>query len=237
MGEYIYIRRNEFYYDQFNICKLGRTRNIPERDGVYATGEYKRGYFELVIELFGVKSNTIEKILQNTFKNFHMVYNGGQEFYSLDIIEKIIPFLDKLNLKYKVLNKLEISNLTRETRIKDNFNKINKDDLISNLYKLSLIKEDLSKEVIIPNKVQNEVLLRINDFYKENNKGKILWACGLGKALLSILIVKECGFKKVIIGVPSLFLQNQMVKEVLKIFPLINNILIVNGNSVNNKRQ
>ena len=66
MTEFIYIRRNTHYYDPFNICKLGRTQNIPERDTTYITGEIKRGYFQLVIQIHNFKSNTVETLLKNS---------------------------------------------------------------------------------------------------------------------------------------------------------------------------
>lgn len=233
MSEYIYIRRNTFYYDQFNICKLGRTTNIPERDNNYATGELKRGYFELVIELYKIKSSVIENILKNEFKKLNVVYNGGLEFFNIEIIDLIVPFLNKMNMEFKVLTKNEIDNLTRKNRLKTKLNKINKSDLITSLYKLSLINRGDFKINIVPNKIQSDVIGKINDYYENNDKGKVLWACGLGKALLSIMIVKECCFNKILIGVPTIFLQNQMLKEVLKIYNNIETILIVNGNSVN----
>lgn len=45
---YIYIR-NHSSYDIYDACKIGKTNNIPERDMQYATGEIKRGYFEMVL--------------------------------------------------------------------------------------------------------------------------------------------------------------------------------------------
>jgi hypothetical protein len=47
---YNYIRTHK-YYNYDNICKLGKTKNISNRDYCYATGEYKRGKFILVIEI------------------------------------------------------------------------------------------------------------------------------------------------------------------------------------------
>ena len=38
-------------------------------------------------------------------------------------------------------------------------------------------------------------------------------------------------FKSVVIGVPSNYLQNQMITEILKLFPNKNNILCVGGNN------
>ena len=42
---YIYIRNHPSYYDE-NVCKIGKTKNIINRDSSYATGEITRGYFE-----------------------------------------------------------------------------------------------------------------------------------------------------------------------------------------------
>ena len=47
---FIYIRQHE-YYENDKICKLGKTKNIPNRDNNYATDEYIRGYFVLVIKI------------------------------------------------------------------------------------------------------------------------------------------------------------------------------------------
>lgn len=39
---YIYIRTHPSY-DIENACKVGKTKNIPERENTYATGEIRRG--------------------------------------------------------------------------------------------------------------------------------------------------------------------------------------------------
>jgi hypothetical protein len=61
---YIYIRYHHYYN---NICKLGKTKNIYDRDTTYATSEYIRGYFILVIEILNnqIYDDTfVEKLLQ-----------------------------------------------------------------------------------------------------------------------------------------------------------------------------
>ena len=47
---YLYIRINELY-QKYESCKFGITECIVNRDNVYSTGEIKRGYFELVIQI------------------------------------------------------------------------------------------------------------------------------------------------------------------------------------------
>lgn len=41
---------------------------------------------------------------------------------------------------------------------------------------------------------------------KKHDIYKLLWSCGLGKTMMSVFIVKECNYKKILIGVPSLYL-------------------------------
>ena len=111
---YIYIRRHK-YYENDNICKLGKTKNIPERDTIYTTREYIRGYFGLVIEISNNQTTDdtyVEKILQKYFKNYHSKKNGGSDFYDTKIIDEIIPFLSKTSIKFKVLTKEEINELS-----------------------------------------------------------------------------------------------------------------------------
>lgn len=213
---YIYIRYHESY-DKDNACKLGKAKNIVERDSVYATSEIKRGKFILVIKV--KKVDVIEKLLQNHFNNLglHIYHNGGTEFYDKTIINKVVPYLKYLGAKYKELTQDEIDKLIRSKRTK----KINIKKLI-----------DYVKTNIMPNNQQIMVLNKINDFYKINTKGKLIWSCGLGKTLLSILISKKLNCKNVLIGVPSIYLQKQFITEIIKIFPNKKNLLCVGGDTM-----
>ena len=47
-----------------------------------------------------------------------------------------------------------------------------------------------------------------------NNIGKLIHCCGLGKSLLGILIVQKLNYKNVVIGVPNIYLQKQMKNEI-----------------------
>jgi predicted helicase len=214
---YIYIRRNN-WYDIFNACKLGKTLNIPDRNSQYITGEIERGYFYPV---FNIDSNLLDQIeneLKNEFINYNIYKNGGTEFYSIEIINLIETFLKNKNYKYNILTQIEIDNLIH--------NNYNKDDQIKNKIK--------------PLEHQIELLNIIKKFYKNNNIARLCWSCGLGKALMSIFIVNEMKFLKVVICVPSIYLQNQMEKEVLKIYSNKKNILKIGGydnNSTTNKNK
>ena len=62
----------------------------------------------------------------------------------------------------------------------------------------------------------------------------LIYACGLGKALLCILIVKILNYKLVVIGVPSIYLQKQMKNEIMRIFNNPKNILYIGGETEKN---
>ena len=116
----IYIRHHSSY-DNNKICKLGKTKNIIDRDNTYATSEYERGKFILAIELLNNQKyddTYVEQLLQKYFKKYHSKKNGGSEFYQNDIIDEIEPFLSTTIIKFKVLSEEEINNLIYQERIR-----------------------------------------------------------------------------------------------------------------------
>ena len=93
----------------------------------------------------------------------------------------------------------------------------------------------INKQVFSPYTYQQDVLDIIDEFYENNNIGKIIHCCGLGKALLALWIVQKLNYKVVLIGVPSIYLMKQMKNEIMKIFNNHENILYVGGETEKNK--
>lgn len=222
MGSYIYIRERD-EWNTNNICKLGVTQNIPDRENGYIPGEFERGKFTFVIEIFNYNLKALDEGLKYIFHKYNRYKGGGKEFFDKCIIPLIEPYLQKKNIKYKILSKDEIKELKRKNRV---YKKIKKA-----LRRLTVKKAIEISKIIIPYHYQKYVLDIIDPFFAKNNKGKILWACGLGKALLAVLIAKHCNFKSILIGVPSIYLQTQMLKEVLKIFTNSDKILLIGGDN------
>ena len=246
----IYLRDNEWFRNR-NVIKMGIATFAKDRSNTYITGEVERGEYICVIEIPLDKMKLIDKCLKHYFKTFHIYKGGGTEFYDRYIIDLIEPYFKNINIPYKILTKEEINFMNRHERVrnilniipnvdkvKKVFNELNVKNIIQT-YKIKPSKKnsivsnnnivnELSY-VIEPNNHQQYVLERIEEFYNFNNIGKIVWACGLGKALLCILIVKLLKFKSVVIGVPSNNLQKQIKNEILKIFPNKTNILLVGG--------
>ena len=221
MNGYIYIREHESY-NLHNVYKLGKASNIVERDGTYATGEFIRGSFAHVIEVRIDEMGKIETCLQDKLSNIglHRKKNGGCEFFDKEMINYITPIMKDTGLYFKELTTEEINQMTRKYR--ENESK----------------QENNDNNTIKPNKHQTQVLDSTIEFYESNDIGKVIWACGLGKALLCVFMVdvmaKKMNYRSIIIGVPSNYLQGQILLDILKVFPDKNNIIFVGGeNGIN----
>jgi predicted helicase len=244
----IYVRDNELCRLK-NIYKQGITSSGKNRDDTYTTYEHARGTFILVIEIPLDKMKKIDKMLKNYLHQYNYYIDSGTEYYDRCIIDLIEPYLQKLNIEYKVLTQEErnsmdrcdrIRNIPNVDKVKYIFNQLN----INNIIQKMKDKKRKNNEVLLqsennsvyiepkPNKHQQNILEMIKEYYYLYNIGKIVWACGLGKALLSILILKLLKFKSVVIGVPSNYLQKQIKNEILKIFPSKTNILVIGGNEL-----
>lgn len=217
---YIYLRSHESY-EKYNAYKFGKASNMIDRDSVYATGEIKRGAFIMVIRLHKGMEDIIEKSLQDIFtqNGYHIYIDGGVEFYDKKIKDLIIPYLNEKNIWFERLTDKELIELERQIRMKNEESIKNKDKIADDIF-----------DKFTANEQQIEVLNKCNEFYDTNDIGKLIWSCGLGKTLLGIMIIKKLNFKKIVVGVPSIFLQNQFVAEILKVYPNDKNILCVGGN-------
>lgn len=236
----IYLRDN-VWFKQENVIKLGVSRYAKDRSNTYITGEVKRGEYICVIEIPLDKMKILDFCLKNYFKSYNIYYDGGTEFYDRCIIGLIEPYLSNMNIPYKVLSKEEIDFINRCERLKNDKN-IEKIIETFKQFKINSITNENSRK-IKPYTYQKNILDIIENFYSENDIGKIIWACGLGKTLLSIFIVEKMLFKKVLISVPNVNLQNQIKDDILKIFSNKSNILFVGGeeidliNSTTNKNE
>jgi len=201
---YIYIRDNEWYKIK-NVLKLGITTSIKDRNNNYITGEIERGYFIKILELNVNEKQLImiDKLLKLKFKKLNIYFNGGTEFYNREIEYKLEEFLEKSKIKFRRIEETEIKRKKR--------NKI-----INNYEKIFQKRNELL--IIKPKDYQQEVLNKIDDYYNHNDNGKIIWSCGIGKTIMSILIIKQLNFRKIIIGVPSCYLQLQFIEEIRKIY-------------------
>ena len=235
---YIYVRTHEAY-DLYGVCKLGKTQNITNRGTTYITSEVIKGDFSYVFEVMLAKMSYAEKKLGEDFKRlgFHHQRCGGREFYKKAIIPLIVETLKKHDIEARQLTCDEVKSIAHKEYIAKIAKYFNKKSIRRLIKKLKAINRATSVLIDIatkPNLQQQYILGIIEKFFEQNNIGKLIWACGLGKALLSILIIKLMNYKSIIIGVPGKNLQNQMKNEILKLFPNKSNILFVGGDENDN---
>jgi len=236
MSFYIYIRNNELF-DLYDLYKLGVCISLYQRDFTYLTTEIHAGEMIYVIKVIKMgKYKNIKKIIDNYLKyelnEYNVLYSGGTEFYKKEIINLIEPLLSKIpNLEYEVLDNEKIQLEIKLNRIKC-LEKAKK--YISNLNIKKFI-EKLKNYYIKPNDYQKNILNNIQNFYLENNIGQLLWACGLGKALMSLFIVQSMNFNNICIGVPNKNLQRQFVNEIQRLYRNDKNINIICINKDNKK--
>lgn len=179
-------------------------------------------YYEFLDKLTREEILIIEDVILQLHKNERNEFYQTEYFYCKDnkiFHQSIIDVLDKQNINYKVY---DIHNFDRK-------NYDNKPEtFISELSYLINIK-------LTPYYYQQEILDKIENFYTNNDVGRIIWACGLGKALLGIMIVKKLNCKLVVIGVPTIYLQKQMKNEIMKIYNNYKNILYIGGEKEKNE--
>ena len=206
---YIYVRCHKSY---MNVCKLGKTVNIPKRDSQYKTGEHKSGYFELVFDVPVKKMSKIEKDLQKEFIKYHRKEDGGTEFYDREIINLIERFFIKNEIDYKKLTKEEINNLIFPKIKIENYNQPLEEPIDAKLMTFN------------PREYQTEIINKAYDYFQDKNKGLLIIPCGVGKTLISLWITQHLNLKTCIIGVPNILLLKQwenVVKNLFVNYPLL----------------
>ena len=219
---YIYVRYHPSY-DIDDACKMGKTINIPERDTQYATGEIKRGYFEVVFKVPIRKMGIIERLLQNEFRELNVKYDAGTEFYNKKIITLIEPYLITLGIKFRKLSKQEISDLVRET--------IKKINIQSLIHALKTNKQIIS---YTPRNDQAIIIRKSIIHFQQHDKGILVLMCGVGKTLISLWITQGLNSNTILIGVPNKLLLKQWEKVICVLFQNVPYLIVSDGVDIEN---
>ena len=235
---YIYVRCHEAY-DKYDACKLGKTRNIPDRENVYITGEIIRGYFEVVFEVSIEEVDKIEILLQNEFREWNVKCDGGKEFYHKKIIHLIEPCLIMLGMNYTILSKQDIRDLIRCSRIRKTMKKVNVQSFIRILQQQT---KKTNNEVVsyTPRNDQMTIIEKAVVYFqtqtqnKQNRKGLLIIPCGVGKTLISLWITQELDANTILIGVPNHLLLKQWEEIVCVLFQSVPYLIVSGGVDVKN---
>jgi len=173
-------------------------------------------YYEILDKLTREEVINIESEILELYKENRNNYFQTEYFYCDNYEEFHKTIID-------VLSKKKINYISHNIH---NFDRKYYDNKPDSFEPQKLKKVEIMNQEFKPYYYQQEVLDKIEKFYENNNIGKICWACGLGKALLGILIAQKLRCKLVVIGVPSIYLQKQMKNEIMKIFTNSNILFI-----------
>jgi len=146
----IYLRDNAWYKME-NVIKMGISSTVKNRNTTYITGEIERGEYIWIVEIPLEKMKILDKCLKTYFKSYHVYKGGGTEFYNRCIIDLIEPYLQQINMEYKILTKEEInitnrservSNIPNINKVKQIFNQLNVQNVIQK-YKTKKMSSNL----------------------------------------------------------------------------------------------
>jgi superfamily II DNA or RNA helicase len=224
---YVYIRQH-IYYENDKICKLGKSKIIPDRDNSYATSEYRRGKFVLVIEISNNQifdDTYVEKLLQRYFKNYHSKIDGGSEFYQNKIIDEIVPFLSNTTIKFRVLTEEEINNLFYQERIKK----------LKDLLKIFFHnRQSETKENRLRNKLQEIYLDKIINELNRYKKVFLKAPTGFGKTHIYYKTILRMKFNRILFLTPRILLNQQIVEDKYSSYIKDDNYKIIHFSDLDN---
>ena len=181
----IYLRDNAWFKRE-GVIKMGIASFAKDRSSTYITGEVERGEYITVIEIPLEKMRVLDVCLKGYFKPYHIYKGGGTEFYNRSIIDLLVPYLQNLNLEYKVLSKEEILLMNRCERIK-----IKQTIFKSTLKKIKEYKEIKEQffSTFLPNKIPRRIQLELWDIWNSDvSKGIIQWPTGTGKTIAMMIL-------------------------------------------------
>jgi len=235
-----------------NLIKIGMCENYKNRVSTYITGyPYNIPTLKFVILCQTQdEANDIEDLLKYELYEYSTIQkeihnNGGTEWFNIENfninIKKILQtegytnkiLIDDELIEFETNEKRKFREYNQKEKNKKELYKKNKIIRVKNAFNNFKNNKTESNKRKKPYKHQQDVIDKIENFYENNNIGKLLWACGLGKSLESMFIIKKLNFKKILYGVPSIVLQQQITDDILNIFPNKNNILFIGGENYN----
>jgi superfamily II DNA or RNA helicase len=207
------IKLEPIYFTKFNYKSIDKIFSVLLRNNI---GKLKNihDFIELRKHLVNNDTNAGEEFIYKSGINLFIKILLN-DFKSIGVIIKQLDINDVININSIIhyynnqINKTNIHDIALDKNENDN-NKEKENKIIN--------------DGIKPFDYQISILNNIEDFYLKNNIGKLIHACGLGKTITSLFIVKKLGFKLNLIGVSSLQLKEQFGNDIKKI---INNSIII----------
>ena len=230
---YLYIRVLYLITDYNKVVKIGITDNFIERESTYKTGEYIPGYFSHLYRIYyNGKRNSFDKKLKKLTKKYNRNCSnkfgvvGGEEFYVIELIEKIEYYLRKINKieKYEILNNDEIDNINKISRcnLKSESNSESESDSESNSESESDNDYNYSNDNIKPlqhqqyswneREYQTTIIEYCKESLKLNNKIYIELPTGSGKSYIVYNLFNHLKSNFILIVSPRKIVNEQNIK-------------------------
>jgi plasmid maintenance system antidote protein VapI len=203
----IYIRDNEWWKSE-NVYKLGIAEYAKDRESTYITGELIRGEFVMLIHIELSKMKIVDNLLKYEFQNLNINKGGGTEFYDRSIKDLIIPFLDKIRIKYEIL---DVNEINRKIRIQLIRNKIKNGFIKLRTYhsKTRVTQSDEFYE----RDYQRDIIEYGYKQIIEHGASYINIPTGTGKTFCGYKIVKKINIDIIVIFSPRLIVNQQNISD------------------------
>ena len=170
---------------------------------------------EIVEKLYGIQLPFLRKLNEYLIKS---ETKCSTEFVS---DEGILHLLNVLTEEFPKLGLDLIKEYTAEEikTINNSSKKQYKTMVQQDYHNLLKLQEEMGEKLKEPLLIQEPILDKIFNYFKINDIGYIIEPCGLGKSFLAIYHSKILNYKTILIGTPTVFLQEQMVDEINKVIP------------------
>ena len=223
------------YYDDDvyrNATKIGQTEYLYKRESNYNTSHpFKDFKTYFIIEVEKEYLDELEQICLDAYDHVKARHSSEYKHRNEDNewitirptrheIERMLTGAD-IPFEYKILSEEEIAEVEKEIRkVEDKQRKekkMNQEKLRKRLRQLrNERRKDCHKEPLM---YHVPILKKMTNHFKINNKGYMIEPCGSGKSFLSIYYTRTAGYKTIVIGTPSVYLQTQMRDEIVEVIP------------------
>lgn len=228
-------KRHIVYFGSFNengdTTKIGKTEYLYGRECSYNTShpfEDFKVYFLIEVDeeyLDGLEEICLDaydhvKASRHSSKYKHR--NEDNEWITIrptrDEIDRMLSRME-IPFPYEILSEEQICEVEKE--IRENEDKKRKEREMKREKVRERVKQlrnerskDCHKEPLL---YHVPILEKMTKHFEINDKGYMIEPCGSGKSFLGIHYTKTAGYKTIVIGTPSLYLQTQMRDEILEV--------------------
>lgn len=226
-------KRYIVYFGSFNengnTTKIGQTGYLYGRDCTYNTSHPFEDFdVYFLIEVDEEYLDVMEQICLDAYDHVKARHSSEYKHRNEDNewitirptrgeIERMLTRME-IPFPYSILTEEEITEVKKEIRENEDKNRKEREmkrekvrERVKQLRNKDCHKEPLPYHVPILEKMTNH--------FENNDKGYMIEPCGSGKSFLSIHHTKTTGYKTIVIGTPSIYLQSQMRDEILEVMP------------------